>query len=187
MDGLIALLVIIGIANALTSKKKKEKQAQKRAAQAQAFENAIPKAQSKAQSKPKPRTAPRATTKVDPLWSRRDAQAQQQRIPFTREEWKAYLSEMSEELVEKRAASAPAIHDEGESFHEGFISTQGESAAEHDEHRRRIEEAEAQYRAEREALDDLRSANRQKLRAAVVMSEVLGKPVALRQRIGYHR
>ena len=178
MNGLIALFVIIGIVNALTSKNKKEKQAKKRAAQARAFDNAIPKAQAK--SKPRPQPQPKSKV-VE----------RQMRMPFTKEEWKAYLSEMSEELVAKKAASsaapAAAAYDEGESFHEGFVSTQGESAEEHAEHRRRIAEEEAQHWQEREALNDLRNANREKLRAAVVMSEVLGKPVALRPRIGYHR
>ena len=178
MDGLIVLLVIIGVINAITSKKKQAKQAKKRAAQAQAFENAIPKAQTKSKPRPQPKPQSRPKPKVD---------ERQMRIPFTREEWKAYLSEMSEELVEKKAASAPIAHDDGESFHEGFISTQGESIEEHAEHRRKIAEEEAQHRQEREALNDLRNANREKLRAAVVMSEVLGKPVALRPRIGYHR
>ena len=175
MDGLIVLLFVICIIiNSLTSKKKKEKQAQKRAEKAQAFDTAFPRAQAKPQPKPRPRPRPKA---VDG----------QMRIPFTKEEWKAYLSEMSEELVQERAASASIAHDEGDSFHEGFISTQGESIEEHAEHRRRMAEEDARHQQEREALNDLRSANREKLRAAIVMSEVLGKPVALRPRVGYHR
>ena len=179
MDGLIVLLVIFGIINAITSKNKKEKQAKKSAAQAQAFESAIPKAQTKAKPRPQPKAKPQPKPKAD---------ERQTRLPFTREEWKAYLNELSEELVATKAASSskPA-YDEGERFHEGFISTQGESAEEHAEHRRRIAEEEAQRHQELEALNDLRHANREKLRAAVVMSEVLGKPVALRPRIGYHR
>lgn len=184
MDGLIVLLVIFGIINAITSKNKKEKQAKKSAAQAQAFESAIPKAQAKAKPRPQPKAKPQPQPKPK-------ADERQTRLPFTREEWKAYLNELSEELVATKAASsskpASAAYDEGESFHEGFISTQGESAEEHAEHRRRIAEEEAQRHQELEALNDLRHANREKLRAAVVMSEVLGKPVALRPRIGYHR
>ena len=168
MSGLIVLLFIWIIINSLTSRTKKEKQEQKRAAKAHAFDTAFPKTQAKPQPRPK-------------------AVEGQRRIPFSKEEWKAYLSEMSEELVRERAATAPIAHDEDDRFHEGFISTQGESAEEHAEHRRRIEAEEAQHRAEREALDDLRSANRERLRAAIVMSEVLGKPVSLRPRTGDHR
>ena len=79
------------------------------------------------------------------------------------------------------AAAKPVpqlLHDEPE----GTISTQGESRAEHAQHRRRILEEEARLQAEKDALEELRSANLEKLRSAVIMSEVLGKPVALRGR-----
>ena len=59
---------------------------------------------------------------------------------------------------------------------------EGESHREHAEHRQRIIEEEARIHKEREDLKELRSVNLQKLRSAVIMSEVLGKPVALRGR-----
>ena len=65
---------------------------------------------------------------------------------------------------------------------EGSISTQGESAAEHAQHRRKILAEEEELRREHEELLEIRSMNLQKLRTAVVMSEVLGKPVSLRRR-----
>ena len=167
MDGLIAILVIMFIFNLATSgsrKKKKQQAAQKGSAQRMAD----------VQPKQKPKPAPRQP--------KRNAQ---QRIPFTKEEWKAYLNELSEDIAPKDAISASIHEDSGAS--EGFVSTQGESFEEHAEHRRRMAEEEARFHQEREALDDLRNANLEKLRAAVVMSEVLNKPVALRPRTGYRR
>ena len=129
VDGIIILLIIFGIFNAITSKNKKKAEEAKRKA-------AIP--QSAAPPRPQPKPAPQP---------------------------------------------AAGLHTELE----GYSSFEGESHEEHAEHLRRIEEEEAQRRQEREALDDLREANLDRLRAAVVMSEVLGKPVSLRPRVGYHR
>ena len=174
MGQLIAIFLIIGILNTLTSNKKKKKQnAQKSGAQRAAA------VQPKQQPKPAAQQSKPASAKRQP--------AQQQRIPFTKAEWKAYLNELSAELPPKAEAPAPAPVEFAEELGEGFVSTQGESFEEHAEHRRKIAEEEARRHQEREALDDLRNANLEKLRAAVVMSEVLGKPVALRPRTGYHR
>ena len=166
MSGLIPILAILFILNAATSgsrKKKKQQAAQKSNAQ-----------QAAAQPKQKPKPVPRQPRK-----------GVQQRIPFTKEEWKAYLNELGEEVAPK--VTAPLAYDEDHIAGEGFISTQGESIEEHAEHRRKIAEEEARFHEERAALSDLRNANLEKLRTAVVMSEVLGKPVALRPRTGYHR
>lgn len=157
MDGLIALLVVIAIVNALTSGKRKKRQETQRRAfqgarQAQAAAQAqMPRARPARQ---KPRPEPRAATP---------------------EELRAHLAAMEAgaELAPKRG--------------EGSVSTQGESEAEHAEHRLRAAAEEAARRQEHEALRELRAANRDKLRTAVVMSEVLGKPVSLRPRTGYHR
>lgn len=151
MDGLIALLVVIAVVNALTSGRRKKRQE----AQRRAFQGAQ---QAQAAQKPKAQQRPRP-------------QAQ----PSTPEELRAHLAAMD-------AQSKPAPKRE-----EGAISTQGESEAEHAEHRRRIAAEEAARRLEREALRDLREANRDKLRTAVIMSDVLSKPVALRPRTGYRR
>lgn len=69
-------------------------------------------------------------------------------------------------------------HDEPE----GTISTQGESAEEHARHRQKILAEEEAIRMEHEALQEIRHMNLQKLRTAVVMSEILDKPVSLRRR-----
>ena len=165
MDGLIAIIVIIAIVNALTSGKKKKAEQAKQKGGAQRA------AQAKPQPKPKP--APR-----------------QVRIPYSKEEWNAYLSEINGGAPKKaspKPAPMPKLVPEIQEVFEGSISTQGESDEEHAEHRRRIAEEEAMRRQERDALADLREANLDRLRAAVVMSEVLGKPVSLRPRTGYHR
>lgn len=68
---------------------------------------------------------------------------------------------------------------------EGSLSTQGEQPLEHARHQARVAAREAQLRRERESMEALRNLRLEKLRAAVVMSEVLGKPVALRPRGRY--
>ncbi|MBP3409442.1 MAG: hypothetical protein J6J78_08460 [Clostridia bacterium] len=162
MDSLIGILVLIGIFSSLS--KKKKKQAQKQADRQQAPKPAKPSAQAK--------------------------------IPFTKDEWTAFLTDMEKQEKKHRAkpakparaakpvkAPAPVLHlDHDEP--EGTISTQGESAAEHAEHRQKILAEEAKLREQQQTLQELRHLNRQKLRSAVVMSEVLGKPVSLRPR-GY--
>lgn len=162
MDSLIGILILIVIFSSFSGKKKKK--AQKRAARQQA---------------PAPETKKAAV---------------QEKIPFTREEWNAYLENaerQSKESAPKSGKAAPAAkpakapapvlhidHDEPE----GTISTQGESAAEHALHRQKILAEESHLRQQQETLQELRHLNRQKLRSAVVMSEVLGKPVSLRPR-----
>ena len=120
----------------------------------------------------------------------------QAKIPFTKDEWTAFLADMEKQEKKPKAkpakparaatpakAPAPLLHlDHDEP--EGTISTQGESAAEHAEHRQRILAEEARLHEQQQTLQELRHLNRQKLRSAVVMSEVLGKPVSLRPR-GY--
>jgi len=162
MDGLIGILILIGIFSSFSSKKKKK--AQKRASQQQ---------------------TPAA-----------NSQASQPKIPFTKEEWSAYLADMEQQpkpanarpakvsrAVKPAKAPDPVLyldHDEPE----GTVSTQGESAVEHARHRQKVLGEEARLRQQQETLQELRHLNRQKLRSAVVMSEVLGKPVSLRPR-GY--
>lgn len=175
MDSLIGILILIGIFSSF-SKKKKQK-AQKQTAQTQS---------------PVPQPAPKP-----------EKLSGQTKIPFTKEEWDAFLEDVEQQ--EKTPAPQPAKsvkavkpakavkaakaakipdpvllldHDEPE----GTVSTQGESAAEHAEHQQKVLAEEARLREHHETLQELRHLNRQKLRSAVVMSEVLGKPVALRPR-----
>ena len=159
MQGLIPILIVIAIINMLTSGNKKKKAQERRRAE----NNTGPAPQ------PKPPT--------------RD------RVPYTKEEWAAYLNGLDKNAPSKKAkpAKKPQPIVELHAEPEGSISTQGESDEEHAEHRRRIAAEEAMRQQEHETLRELREANLEKLRAAVVMSEVLGKPVSLRPRTGVHR
>lgn len=65
---------------------------------------------------------------------------------------------------------------------EGTRSTQGERAAEHAAHQKRMREEEAEALRAAESVREARQLKLEELRGAVVMSEVLGKPVALRPR-----
>ena len=79
--------------------------------------------------------------------------------------------------AEDAAAAAPdAAPIEG--AHEG----EGESDAEHSAHLEKIAQAEARCRAGREAEAARIERDRQRLRDAVIMREVLDKPVSLRAR-----
>ena len=75
--------------------------------------------------------------------------------------------------AEDVAAAAPI-----EDAHEG----EGESDAEHSAHLEKIAQAEARCRAGREAEAARIERDRQRLRDAVIMREVLDKPVSLRPR-----
>lgn len=176
MDGLITILILFGLYAMRSSSKKKK--ARQQAAQQRAFAEA-------------------------------GEAMQQGKMPFSKDEWKTYLKEQAKNviaesasenlqgIVEKPKAKAenplPAAikaeppkllpileHDEPE----GTVSTQGESAAEHAEHRRKVLAEEARQLEEHEALKELREMNLKKLRTAVVMREILDKPVSLRPR-GY--
>ena len=168
MGGFIPLLIIFAIIESIVSKNKKKAEQAKKAGGAQRA------AQPKPKSKPKPQPKP-----------------QQVRVPYTKEEWSAFLNELNRDIASdeprRKAAPAPQPRVELHSEFEEGSSFEGESHEEHAKHLRRIEEEEALHRQELEALNDLREANLDKLRAAVVMSEVLGKPVSLRPRVGYHR
>lgn len=167
MDGLIGLLVVIGI-GLLSSSGKKKKAQQKAAQKARAFRNAAEMMEGEKKAKK----------------------------TFDGGDWKQILAQAEEQAArpaEKSAAPAkpaakaapiqarPLLHLENDEP-EGSISTQGESAAEHAKHRQKVLAEEESLRLEHEALQDVRNMNLQKLRTAVVMSEVLGKPVSLRRR-----
>lgn len=157
MDSLIGILILIGIF-ALSSKKQKKK----------------------AQKRPPCPAEPHAA---------------HSKIPFTKAEWTAFLADMEAQEAKPKPSAKPRSAKPPKATTadnptrqiqtiqaEGSISTQGESAAEHAEHQRKMQDADMYLQKEQEALQELRQLNRQKLRNAVVMSEILGKPVALRSR-----
>ncbi len=177
MDGLIALFIIIGIVNAVTSSsKKKKRKAEKRAFRAARRAQAgrtppMAAAQTAGEFIPPREVAPRteAARAVQPQAAAPHAEAARPAQP---------------QVVAPERAPRPI---EPVRDGEGRTSTQGESEAEHDEHRRQVRAEEARLRQAREVLRDSRAEYLRKLRTAVVMSEVLNKPVSLRPRTGLHR
>ena len=182
MDGLISILIIIGLAAFSSSRKKKKKAQEKATARDRAFKEAsqaieqakIPfskeeweallKAQKPLEDTAKPKAAP-AKPKAKPARAAKPANAVKPSKP------------------QPAPAAAPVLHIEDDAP-EGTVSTQGESIAEHAAHVARIHAEENRLLQTQQMLQALRGLNRQKLRDAVVMSEILGKPVSLRPR-GY--
>ena len=177
MDGLIALLIIIGVVTSISksSKKKKATEAQKRA------------------EKPSPAQPKAGATK----------------IPYTREEWAAFLKEegVPEAVVQPKPAAAKAaapapkkrrakavqsVADAPNAASTGPIApdprqgVEGETEAEHAAHRLRAEREEARIQVEHAAEQVQTEINLQTLRSAVVMKEILDKPVSLRPRRRYY-
>ena len=179
MDGLIALLIIIGVVTSISKSSKKKKAAE---------------AQRKAE-RPSPAQPKASTTK----------------IPYTREEWAQFLAEAESEaaakpVTPKKAEAKPATPKAAPQKREaqavpqsvaapvstGSIaldpkqSVEGETEAEHAAHRLRAEREEARIQVERAAEQVQTEINLQTLRSAVVMKEILDKPVSLRPRRRYY-
>lgn len=191
MDGLISILIIIGLAAFSSSRKKKKKAQEKATARDRAFKEAsqtieqakIPfsreewdallKAQKPSEDAAKPKAAP-AKPRAKPAKPAKPANTAK---PANA----AKPAEPRPAPVVPAATPALRIEDDAP---EGTVSTQGESIAEHAAHVARIHAEESRLLQTQQMLQTLRGLNRQKLRDAVVMSEILGKPVSLRPR-GY--
>ena len=205
MDGLVVLLLIIGLIARVSKSKKKTEQSRKRQA---GFNDAAELTGDGA----KPSPAKKAAKVLEVM----DEAAGQIKIPYTKEEWSKFLKESgasaekqpSRDPAAKRTAKAllrsgdPALISQmkaaqpKDSAAEGQVfeklaaqrlrpaqqHLEGESHKEHAAHRQRIADEETRLHREREELRELRNVNLKKLRSAVVMSEVLGKPVSLRGR-----
>ena len=183
LDGLIALLIIIGIVTSISKSSKKKKAAQ---------------AQRKAE-RPSPAQPKASTTK----------------IPYTREEWEQFLADAEGEAAAKPApakkaaakpaaptpapqkrkasapqmnvaAPAPAAMSTGSIALDPRQSVEGETEAEHAAHRLRAAQEDMRIGVERAAEQALAEVNLQTLRSAVVMKEILDKPVSLRPRRRYY-
>ena len=183
LDGLIALLIIIGVVTSISksNKKKKAAAAQKRA------------------EVPSP-----AQQKAGPT-----------KIPYTREEWEQFLADAEGEAAAKPApakkaaakpaapkpapqkrkanapqmnvaAPAPAAMSTGSIALDPRQSVEGETEAEHAAHRLRAAQEDMRIGVERAAEQALAEVNLQTLRSAVVMKEILDKPVSLRPRRRYY-
>ena len=174
MDGLIVLLIVIGVIARISKSNKKKKAAEAARRQEQAEKipysreewdaylkaEGIP-ARPKAKAKPAAAvpTAPAKPVKAQAKPAAQPVKAAAAPIPAT--------------------PSAPGT---GSIRMDPSQGVEGETVAEHSMHRQRAAQAEAQAQIEQEALQALRAANLQALRNAVVMKEILDKPVALRPR-----
>lgn len=168
MDDLFGLLITIALFGFAFSNKKKKKKREKWRAEYLERKNAVPE---------------------KPVQPRKKETA----VPFTKEEWQDFLAKMdAPKAAPKPAPKAapakpakpkpvPVLHVENDEP-EGTVSTQGESHEEHAKHRAEMLAAEQELFERQETLRELRRMNTRKLRSAVVMSEVLGKPVSLRPR-----
>ena len=179
LDGLIALLIIIGLVTSISKSNKKKKAAQ---------------AQKAAKSAAQPGTV---------------------KIPYTREEWEQFLADAEGEAAAKPApakkaaakpaapkpapqkrkanapqmnvaAPAPAAMSTGSIAVDANQGVEGETEAEHAAHRMRAARAEARRRSECAEAQAVAQVNLQTLRSAVVMKEILDKPVSLRPRRRYY-
>lgn len=162
MEGLIAILIMIG-AIVLKSSKAKNK-ANQQASRNQGFREAAQTLH------PKPDQPAISMEK----WAEYLMQAE---APKPKPEAPKPKPAKPKVKPPKPAAEKPAAD---KPLREGSISTQGESEAEHAEHRRKILAEEARRREEYEAHQELRNLNLKRLRSAIVMREILDKPVSLR-------
>lgn len=185
MDSLIGLLIIIGIISKLAKKNKQQKKDAASSpvgkAQAARQDTAIPFSRDEWTQFLKQTGIPGPEKKAaEPAEKKKPAAVPGQvQMDEIRELRNAVVKQRAARKTAAEPAVKPALqHDDPE----GTISTQGETHAEHAAHRRRILAEEERLQQEMDALAELRNANLQKLRTAVVMSEVLGKPVALRGR-----
>lgn len=113
------------------------------------------------------------------------------KLPYTKEEWQKLFASPAAAQAGPIAAPARAPANDkpmmasviaGTDAGSDTGSVEGESPLEHAAHKQRIAAEEERIHREHAQLRELRSANLQKLRSAVVMSEVLGRPVSLRPR-----
>ena len=170
MDGLIALLIIISVVSSIGKSAKKRKEAEKKK------NAAAPSAQQPAKA------AAKAPT----------------RIPYTREEWEQFLKEEGVSAApakpKKQAAKPTAPKKQAKQVVDAPSpkpaaaqpAVEGETEAEHAGHRMRVEREEVRMQAERAAAQAVAEINLQALRNAVVMKEILDKPVSLRPRRRYY-
>lgn len=211
MDALIALFIIIGLVNVLGSSRRKReqeaKEAQRRAfreaEQARQASEPLPPSQ-RAQARRAKREAVEARLAHTPeelqahlagmeargsgaSWPNAGGNIPLEVAARTNEPKPAEPRVAATRSSEPKPAEPKVVAPHRPHDGEGTISTQGESAEEHAEHLRRAAAEEQARRLARETLRDLRSARREKLQSAVVMSEILNKPVSLRPRAGLHR
>lgn len=175
MDGLISILIICGIA-AISSSAKKKKQMQKAAQKQQAFSDMI-----EMESTGKAAVSKEKVLKL--LKEEAQEGVSQKEIAEKAAPVQLKMDILQAQPVKPivKAKPAPVLFMENDEP-EGSVSTQGESAEEHARHRQKMLAEEAHIRSVHEELQEIRNMNLNKLRSAVVMSEILDKPVSLRTR-----
>ena len=173
MDGLIVLLIVIGVI-ARISKSNKKKAAE--AARRQEQDEKIPYSREEWDAYLKAEGIPaRPKAKAKPVAA----------VPTAPAKPVKAQAKPAAQPVKAAAAPIPATPSApgtGSIRMDPSQGVEGETVAEHSMHRQRAAQAEAQAQIEQEALQALRAANLQALRNAVVMKEILDKPVALRPR-----
>lgn len=184
MDGLIALLILFGVLSRLGKRKKKQPPNQ----QAKKRSDAPPVIQKLQQIAEE--SAEQGKSFDMKGWEKAFADVQRK----AEAESEAFRAEMLkknsiEPPKEPRPApaglrKAKATVEKQRNLPEGasapLRAVQGESDADHRRHVEKIVREEKQRKEEAQALANLRNEKRKKLREAVIMSEVLGKPLALR-------
>lgn len=206
MDWLIVLLIVIGVIS--RASKKKKQQAQKQFQQRQAgFDEAAELQQGGANrlAEVLRDVSKELEDELAPHRSSKPAKPAAQ-LPYTKEEWqKLFAAPKPQPKPVDKPKAAPAATPteasatptaapikalESKALERGVTGSiqlpleamEGEAPLEHAAHRQRVIADEERLHQEHAQLRELRSANLQKLRSAVVMSEVLGKPVSLRAR-----
>lgn len=201
MDWLIVLLIVIGVIS--RASKKKKQQAQKQFRQRQAgFDEAAELQQGGANrlAEVLRDISKELEDELAPHKSSKPAKPAAQ-LPYTKEEWQKLFAapKPQPKPVDKPKAAPAATPTEAsaastaasiKALERGVTGSiqlpleamEGEAPLEHAAHRQRVIADEERLHQEHAQLQELRSANLQKLRSAVVMSEVLGKPVSLRAR-----
>ena len=188
VDGLIALLIIIGIVTSISKsgKKKKAAEAHKRAETPsparpkpsatkipytrEEWEQFLADAEGESAAEPAPAKAAAKPAAPTPKAAKPAVPAPQKRRA------KVVPSVVASEPEPARGSIAA----------DALQSMEGETEAEHAAHRLRAEREEARIQIERAAEQVQTEVNLQTLRSAVVMKEILDKPVSLRPRRRYY-
>ena len=197
MDWIIVVLIIIGI---VSRSNKKKKQTQRR--QQQAWQDAA--AAMDAAEKPKGHIPPKVRTEISSFVKELGSDVLDNGIPTVREAVQEIRGALPTKKpprpsMPKKAAPQPAAPAAGSLHYQPAcyepmaaqrltaqrlttVHPEGETHEEHAAHVERIRAGEQQLQAAQSREEILRSVNLKNLRTAVIMSEVLGKPVSLRPR-----
>lgn len=184
MDGLIVLLILFGVLSRLGKRKKKQPPNQ----QAKKRSDAPPVIQKLQQIAEE--SAEQGKSFDMKGWEKAFADVQR-KAEAESEAFRAEMLKKNSIEPPKEPRPAPAgLHkakatvEKRRNLPEGasapLRAVQGESDADHRRHVEKIVREEKQRKEEAQAQANLRNEKRKKLREAVIMSEVLGKPLALR-------